>query len=158
MRPKRILHPSYPFENAKHWRIRAEKMRTLAEEAIDSTVWAMMLRIAADYDRLAESADDRAAHDSIMFQTAEVKLKVSLRPRQSFGLNWRSQTGSVVRHDLCRRGWPRAEGDGAGRGPRARKSQADARFLAIFYRRDIIARRYKCGGALPRLCPHRLPR
>ena len=73
LRPKRILHPSYPFENAKHWRMRAEKMRTLAEEAIDSTVWAMMLRIAADYDRLAESADDRAAHDSIMFRTAEVQ-------------------------------------------------------------------------------------
>jgi hypothetical protein len=49
-------------------------MRTLAEEADDSTVRAMMLRIAADYDRLAERADDRAAHDSIMFQTAEVKL------------------------------------------------------------------------------------
>jgi hypothetical protein len=73
LRPKRIPHPSYPFENAKHWRMRAEKMRTLAEEAIDSTVRAMMLRIAADYDRLAESADDRAAHDSIMFQTADVK-------------------------------------------------------------------------------------
>ena len=57
-----------------HWRMRAEKMRTLAEEAeeaIDSTVRAMMLRIAADYERLAESADDRAAHDSIMFRTAE---------------------------------------------------------------------------------------
>jgi hypothetical protein len=67
LRRKRIPHPSYPFENAKHWRLRAEAMRTLAEEA-HSTVQAMMLRIAADYDRLAESADDRAAHDSIMFQ------------------------------------------------------------------------------------------
>jgi hypothetical protein len=65
LRRRRI--PSYPFENAKHWRLRAEAMRTLAEEAIDSTVRAMMLRIAADYDRLAESADDRAAHNSIMF-------------------------------------------------------------------------------------------
>ena len=45
-------------------------MRTLAEEANDSTLRAMMLRIAGDYDRLAESADDRAAHDSIMFRTA----------------------------------------------------------------------------------------
>ena len=53
--------------------MRAEKMRTLAEEANDSTVRAMMLRIAADYDRLAESADDRAAHDSIMFRTAEIR-------------------------------------------------------------------------------------
>ena len=51
--------------------MRAEAMRTLAEEA-DSTVRAMMLRIAADYDRFAESADDRAAPDSIMFRTAEV--------------------------------------------------------------------------------------
>ena len=34
---------------------------------------------------------------------------------------------------------------------RARKSQADARLLAIFYLRDVMARRYKCGGALPRM-------
>jgi hypothetical protein len=46
-------------------------MRTLAEEAVDSTVQAMMLRTAADYDRLAESADDRDDRNSIMFRTAE---------------------------------------------------------------------------------------
>jgi hypothetical protein len=70
LRRPSIAHPSYPFDNARHWRMRAEKMRTMAEEAIDSTVQAMMLRIAADYDGLAESADDRAAHDSVMFRTA----------------------------------------------------------------------------------------
>jgi hypothetical protein len=53
--------------------MRAEKVRTLAEEAVDSTVQAMMLQIAANYDGLAESADDRAAHDSIMFGTAEAQ-------------------------------------------------------------------------------------
>jgi hypothetical protein len=53
--------------------MRAEKMRTLAEEADDPTVRALMLRIAADYERLAESANDLAAHDSIMFRAAEVK-------------------------------------------------------------------------------------
>ena len=74
MRRKSVPHPDYLFKTPTHWRIRAEKMRTLAEEADDSTVRAMMLRIAADYDRLAERADDRATHDSIMFQTAEVKL------------------------------------------------------------------------------------
>ena len=73
MTRKSIPHSDYLFRTVTHWRLRAEAMRTLAEEANDSTVRAMMLRIAADYDRLAESADDRAAHDSIMFQTAEVK-------------------------------------------------------------------------------------
>jgi hypothetical protein len=58
-----------------HWRMRAEKMRTLAEEANDPTVRAMMLRFAATYDRVAESANDHAAHDSIMFRTAEVPPK-----------------------------------------------------------------------------------
>jgi hypothetical protein len=72
LRRKRIPHSDYLFRTATHWRMRAEAMRTLAEEA-DSTVRAMMLRIAADYDRLAESADDRAAHDSIMFRTAEMR-------------------------------------------------------------------------------------
>ena len=71
MTRKSIPHPCYPFENATHWRMRAEKMRTLAEEAIDPTVRALMLQIAADYDRLAESADDRAAPASIMFRSAE---------------------------------------------------------------------------------------
>jgi hypothetical protein len=42
-------------------------MRTLAEDAQDQKVRSMMLRIAADYNRLAENAD-RAAQDSIMFR------------------------------------------------------------------------------------------
>jgi hypothetical protein len=44
---RRRRNPSYPFENAKHWRLRAEAMRTLGEDADDPTVRAMMLRIAA---------------------------------------------------------------------------------------------------------------
>jgi hypothetical protein len=40
------------FKTATHWRRRAEEMRALAEDAEDATVRSMMLRIAADYDRL----------------------------------------------------------------------------------------------------------
>ena len=72
MTRKSIPHSDYLFRTVTHWRLRAEAMRTLAEEANDSTVRAMMLRIAADYDRLAESSNDLAAHDSIMFRRAEV--------------------------------------------------------------------------------------
>jgi hypothetical protein len=73
LRRKNSPHPDYLFKAPTHWRMRAEKMRTLAEEADDPTVRALMLRIAADYERLAESANDLAAHDSIMFRAAEVK-------------------------------------------------------------------------------------
>jgi hypothetical protein len=73
LRRKSIPHPDYLFRTPTHWRMRAEKMRALAEEANDSTVRAMMLRIASDYDRLAESADDHGTHDSIMFRRADVK-------------------------------------------------------------------------------------
>ena len=72
LRRKSIPHSDYLFRTALHWRMRAEKMRTLAEETSDPTVRAMMLRFAATYDRIAESADDHAAHNSIMFRTTEV--------------------------------------------------------------------------------------
>jgi hypothetical protein len=49
------------FRTATHWRMRAEAIGMLAQEANDLTVLAMMLRIAADYDKLARNADDRAA-------------------------------------------------------------------------------------------------
>jgi hypothetical protein len=61
LRRKSIPHPDYLFKTPMHWRLRAEKMRTLAEEADDPTVRALMLRIATDYERLAESANDLAA-------------------------------------------------------------------------------------------------
>jgi hypothetical protein len=68
-----LITPKLCFGLPKDNPCRAEKMWTLAEEADDPTVRAMMLRIAADYDRLAESSNDLAAHASIMFRTAEVK-------------------------------------------------------------------------------------
>jgi len=45
------------FKSAAHWRMRAEEMRTIAEDALDPTARAMMLRIAADYDRLAKHSE-----------------------------------------------------------------------------------------------------
>jgi hypothetical protein len=52
VRRKRIPHPSYPFENTKHF------------GSQPSTPGS-------------ESADDRATHDSIMFKTAEVRPESS---------------------------------------------------------------------------------
>src|SRR5271170_6169363 len=85
LRRKTIPHSDYLFKTPTHWRMRAEKMRTLAEEANDSTVRAMMLRIASDYDRLAESEDDHAAHDSIMFLQDEATQAESVSGLPMFG-------------------------------------------------------------------------
>jgi hypothetical protein len=63
LRRKSIPHSDYLFRTATHWRMRAEKMRALAEETHDSTVRAMMLRFAANYDRVAGQAVDPAQHN-----------------------------------------------------------------------------------------------
>jgi hypothetical protein len=47
------------INNPDHWRERAAEMRKLAEDIKDSGAKETMLRIAADYDRLAERADLR---------------------------------------------------------------------------------------------------
>ena len=47
------------IDSGTHWRMRAEEMRTIAEDTRDPVPRAMMLRIAADYDRLAGHAEHR---------------------------------------------------------------------------------------------------
>jgi hypothetical protein len=44
------------FNDPEHWRSRAERARSLANQMSDEAVKQMMLRTAADYDCLAERA------------------------------------------------------------------------------------------------------
>ena len=69
MKRKSTPSPAYAYKAARHWSMRAEEMRALAEEASDPMVRAMMLGLAADYDLFA---DDRAGGGSIMFRLAEM--------------------------------------------------------------------------------------
>ena len=48
------------INDPEHWRNRAEQARTLANQMTDEVSKQTMLRIAADYDRLAERAALRA--------------------------------------------------------------------------------------------------
>jgi hypothetical protein len=50
--------------DAKHWRDRAAEMRVLSGEMKDFEARTLMLKLANDYDRLADRAEDRAKHDA----------------------------------------------------------------------------------------------
>ena len=56
--------PGSFINDPRHWRGRAEEARTLAEQMSDETSKQMMLRIADDYDRLAERAEQGARHSA----------------------------------------------------------------------------------------------
>jgi hypothetical protein len=69
------------INNAKHWRMRSEEIRTLVDDAQDPGVKAMMLRIAADYDRLAKWADDRERFERGRMTTPNKDLTIDNRPQ-----------------------------------------------------------------------------
>ena len=46
-------------DEVRHWRKRSEEMRVLSEDVKDAKAKAIMLRIAEDYGRLAEYAENR---------------------------------------------------------------------------------------------------
>lgn len=65
MKRESLLDPASVIRSAAHWRMRAKETRTLAQDAMSPTARAMMLRIAADYDRLAKHAGDSAAKEAL---------------------------------------------------------------------------------------------
>jgi hypothetical protein len=52
--------PASFINDPKHWRDRAEQMRTLAEAMKDQISREMVLRIAQDYEKLAQRAAERS--------------------------------------------------------------------------------------------------
>jgi hypothetical protein len=52
------------MNDAKHWRDRAAEMRVLSDEIKDPQAQRMMLKLANDYDKLADRAEDRAARNT----------------------------------------------------------------------------------------------
>ena len=54
--------PAASFINdPQHWRDRAEEMRSLAAEMTNEQTQKSMLRIANDYDKLAQRAEERSS-------------------------------------------------------------------------------------------------
>jgi hypothetical protein len=50
----------HPINDPKHWRDRATEARALAEQMDDPEGKRMMLKVADDYERLAQRAKERA--------------------------------------------------------------------------------------------------
>ena len=49
-----------PFNDPGHWRARAIEARAVAEHLNDPISKEMMLKVAADYEKLAKRAEERA--------------------------------------------------------------------------------------------------
>jgi len=54
---------AHGINDAKHWRDRAAEMRALSDQIKDPQAQRMMLKLANDYDKLADRAEDRASRD-----------------------------------------------------------------------------------------------
>ena len=48
------------LNDSRRWRMRAEELRTMAEQCATTEAREMLLRLAQDYDLLAERAEARA--------------------------------------------------------------------------------------------------
>ena len=51
--------PAHFINDPAHWRQRAEEARAIADQMNDPESKRMMLKVAEDYDRLAERAEQR---------------------------------------------------------------------------------------------------
>jgi hypothetical protein len=51
------------LNDARHWRDRAAEMRVLSTDMRDFEARTLMLKLANDYDKLADRAENRAARD-----------------------------------------------------------------------------------------------
>ena len=52
------------LNDAKHWRDRAAEMRELSSEMKDFEARTSMFKLANDYDKIADRAEERAAGDA----------------------------------------------------------------------------------------------
>ena len=63
--------PTSFINDPAHWRQRAEEARTIAEQMSDLNSKDAMLRIATDYERLAERAEQRGKGSGQATQTEQ---------------------------------------------------------------------------------------
>jgi hypothetical protein len=62
MTDEEFFHFDTRLEDVERWRNRAEEMRIIAEEMISEGNKQVALRLAADYDRLADLAEERVRY------------------------------------------------------------------------------------------------
>jgi len=59
-KPLRLTMPANKFEDPQFWRVRAEEVRSVADEMKPGEPRAIMFRIAASYERIAKFVEYQA--------------------------------------------------------------------------------------------------
>jgi hypothetical protein len=73
------------LNDAQHWRDRAAEMRALSAEMKDFEARTLMLKLANDYDKLADRAEERGSRDKAPAPSPRTKIANStsrIRPPQ----------------------------------------------------------------------------
>jgi hypothetical protein len=58
-----VAMPTHEMHDPKHWYDRAEEMRALSEAVVNDDTKSRMLRLADDYDKLADRATTHAVNE-----------------------------------------------------------------------------------------------
>jgi hypothetical protein len=67
--------PKFLADDPEHWRLRGEELRVVAEDILDPKSRTILLRIADDYEKLAQRAEQRAKRNQPAFAPDDRPLR-----------------------------------------------------------------------------------
>jgi hypothetical protein len=96
------------LKDPKHWRRRAEQMRSLAEQMDDAEARRRLLKVATGYEQLAKRAQERSGASTLKFEVVVVQSDIIVNlPGTSCSITYQRSSGPTVLVE--KREWTRVD-------------------------------------------------